>query len=281
MQCPYCAETIKDDAIACKHCNRDFFIIQPLMTKLKAANKRVTQLEKKLKAAGIDPDGENRPSSVSAAATMSMAQQTAAVAGAINRGIPTMPVYGAVIATILILIAAHYLIIIQLDLPLVYLRVVSIAVPFIFGFFNRKALDRWLGWDLLTGVMVALVSILVMSIVVARVDKVPILPTDAQGWLEYAQYAASIAFGFFAGCVVRHGITVASAPSERASFLIELISRFIASKLKKDGDGDGDDKPGDSVDAAVKKIQGLVSGAIAVGSIAVSAYTGLSGILGK
>ena len=280
MQCPYCAETIKDDAIACKHCNRDFFIIQPLMAKLKAANKRVSQLEKKLKAAGLNPDleGTQVPAGLPAA---SVAQQTAAVVGTINSAIPTLPVYVAAIATIILLVAAHFVIIVQYDFPLVFLRVVSIAVPFAFGFLNRKAIDRWLGWDLAIGIAIAAISVLAMSVVVSRVDKVPILPSDGQGWIEYAQYAASIAFGFFAGCVLRHGLVVASSPSPRASFLIELVSRFIASKLKKEGDGDDDEKSGDAVDATLKKIQTLITGAIAIGSVAVSAYTGLSGILGK
>jgi len=37
------------------------------------------------------------------------------------------------------------------------------------------------------------------SVLVAITDKVPILPQDFQGWREYAEYAVSIAFGFFTG----------------------------------------------------------------------------------
>jgi hypothetical protein len=178
-----------------------------------------------------------------------------------------------------ILLTAHFIIIVALDLPLIYLRIVSIAVPLVFGFLYRKSLDRWLFWDLGTGLAVAVVAIVGMSAVVAQTDGVPLLPTDAQGWREYAEYAASIGFGFFTGCVLRHGLMVARAPSPKVSFLVELIARFIAKKMKGKGDDDDDDGPKDAIDEKVKKIETLVSGAIAAGSVAVSIYTGLSGLI--
>ena len=42
MNCPYCAERVADDAIVCKHCHRELFLIRPLMEKLADANRRLT-----------------------------------------------------------------------------------------------------------------------------------------------------------------------------------------------------------------------------------------------
>jgi hypothetical protein len=78
---------------------------------------------------------------------------------------------------------------------------------------------------------------------------------------------------------LRHGLTVARAPSVRLSWVIELIARFIVRRLGKGEEGEG--KQDDEIEQRVKKLEAAISVLISFGSVVVSFYTGLSGLLGK
>jgi hypothetical protein len=177
------------------------------------------------------------------------------------------------------LLVAHFLIIIHFDLSLFWLHLASLLLPFLFGFLYRQDTSEYLLADLAVGCALAAVAVLAMSAVVAEVDKVPVLPVDAQGWREYAEYGASIALAFFAGAVCRQTAIVMATPTAKTSKVVYFAARYATAKVGGVAPHDPHDPHMDKYLKRLGFAEKVITASIAGGSALASIWSGLGQFL--
>src|SRR6266403_3586729 len=110
MECPFCAETIKDEAVVCKHCNRDLRVALPVIAEIQETVLELDRLQRQLDQVNTSLALYDRPARFLF----------------LNGGI-------YVLIPALMLLVAHYLVIMKFDAPQLYLRIASFIIPLPFG----------------------------------------------------------------------------------------------------------------------------------------------------
>jgi hypothetical protein len=269
MQCPYCVEEISDAAIVCPYCRHDLAPSRALIDENKALHEEVTALRAEIAVIRVQN-----------ARALADAQVAAR-----HRRAPLQSIVGELVSyglvPIVLLLFAHFLIILAWDRPTVYLRIVSIILPMLFGFALVQREQRSLGWAVAIGGAVSLLSIFGMSVAVAIHDNVPVLPSNAQEWNEDFQYFLSIALAFITGGLLARlarGTTqqLTAAPTRTAK-LAAKIAPMLAPKGRKLIKGKNA-KTLAMIERALG-LQKVVTGVVAAATTAGSIYTGVMSVL--
>jgi hypothetical protein len=215
MECPFCAEDFNEEALACKNCGRDLRLVRPLIKQNVALVAEIETLQ------------------------LQVDRARAALAHATSPAkfwLRHSAIY--LFAPFALLIAAHFVVTIVLDVSPLYLRLASIVIPLPFGFALVWFAHHSVRWSIVSGILVGLLSVGGMLTVVAFVDKVPILPESFREWRETLEYVASIALANVMGSdiallarrMLPRTLDASGAPNPVAMTIARIAGRHVGAQ---------------------------------------------------
>jgi hypothetical protein len=174
---------------------------------------------------------------------------------------------------LLLLLLAHWLIVIVYDTKMIYLRIISMILPLPFAYFLFKSHAHKLFPWFVGVVFLAISSVIGMSWITSLVDRTPIWPQNFFEWKEVLEYSASIAFSFLTGMLLG-GVAYAGKQRRRQAGIMNALIKVASTQSAGGVSIQG-------VHGLMKSLQDYGGTVVALGTTAVSIYTGLKGIIGS
>ncbi len=267
MRCPYCAEDILDDAIVCPYCRHDLAPSKHLIDENKKLREEVETLQVEIN--GLRAQNARALTDAHAIARRKQAPLQAIIRELLNYAL----------VPIVLLVFAHFLIIIVWDKSTIYLRIASIVIPMVFGFALIRREQRTITLAIVIGAAVSLLAIFGMSLAIAMRDQVSILPSNAQEWNEDVQYFISMTLAFIAGGLLgrltHSPQQLAVGPNRTAKWVAKFTPMLSSKRNLARG------KKAKMIQMIERALgmQQMVTGIVAAATTVASIYTGLMSVL--
>lgn len=259
MKCPYCLSEVDNAASVCRVCTKDLYLLAPLA-------KRIEELEERIREVSDREILEQRILELEQA--LHIQEQRVLEKRTIWSSLLDIVLF--VVVPLTLLVGAHALITVIYDASLIYLRIVSILLPLPFAYFLFASRQRALmPWFMASGILAAC-SVIGMSGVTHVVDGTPVMPQTTLEWREFVEYAVSITFSFLTGMLLG-GMTYIRRHQHRLKVnpLVKIfVNIFAEGKLSPE-----------AVNQLMKSLTDYGSTVVALGTTAVSIYTGLKAVL--
>lgn len=255
MECPFCSEKVKDEALVCKHCSRDLRVVRPVLQEVEQINQEIEKVRRELDRVRARLYRWRHP------------LRTFAIHSVAYILIPTA-----------LLLATHILITIVFDLSPIYLRIASVLIPLPFGVAIHLVQKVGVRGAAVVGAITALLSVCCMLTVTGLNDHVPIFPASWGEWREVLEYSASIALAFLTGNIlaililqtITSSLTQTDKPNAAAFRIARLLEPYA---------GDEQLRRHARIIQDLLRTAGPILGLISTAASAI--YTGLKGILGS
>ena len=253
MRCPFCLESVDDEAVVCKACRRDISIPKPLMEAKRALEAKVETLEV-----------EN------AELKRRMARNTASAGAILQRFVFNAAIY--ILPPIALFVVARYLLLFKFDADLVWLRVVTTVTSIIAGYlFQDREQPHWLV-TVCSAAAIAVGSVLAMGLGDYAARGASILPSNDVERLQSIEFVGNIAFAFVLGALLAIGMRPVRLSGDTLAagfvgFLAIVIARNLPARKEK------------PLHQRVRHLERVIAFSVSVLAFSGSLYSGFSRFL--
>lgn len=268
-RCPYCTASVSPQALVCQTCRRDFYLFKPLQARIEALEsslaqaqtvaladqQRIAELQARLDWAAAHP-GLGAPDGIAAQARSYW-----------------VSLLLSLLPALLLLVAAHAVLLFVYDLKPLYLRIASVLIPLPFGVALLLWHPRRMTRSALCGFGMAALAVLAMLQVTAMIDKVPLLPQDLRELREVLEYVLSIGLALFTGLLLgrlRLQRLQRLQPGQPPGRLMLLVAQLFTTN----------DKGELGLLQAVSRVQKLHAQIAPLAAGAASVYAGVKAVIG-